>query len=563
MHVHLRINGFEKNEFLIQKLVQMYASCGSLDDARKVFSELSPGNVFTWNALLRGNVVGGRRWEYGTLSVFSEMIESGVDPNVYSFSCLIKSLAGSPSRIQGMKTHALLIKNGILESSLLIRTSLVDMYFKCRKIRMAVKLFDESSERDVVLWGAVIAGFAHNRLHREAIEYLRWMASEGTSPNSVVLATILPVIGELGNRKLGRELHCYAVKYFTNYQNWPFIHSALIDMYCKCRDMVSGRMIFYGCAKRTTVSWTALIAGYVLNARLDQALRSVVWMQQEGIRPDVVLVATVLPVCAKLGALNQGKEIHGYAVRNGFFPNISISTSLMIMYSTCGNLQYSRRVFSCLERKNIIAWTAMVDSFVKNDRLVEALDVVRSMLLTGQHRPDYISVGRMLRICGQLGALKLGKEIHAQVLRRKLEGIPLVAAEIISFYGRCGMVDFSRVVFDGVDSPGSLTWTGIIESYGINGLQKEALKLFGEMVASGFSPNRFTFDVLLSVCEDAGLVNEALEVFDMLTRRFKVKASDEQFDRLVSLLDQAGRNEEAKKFLSLRSSATGILSHHF
>ena len=71
------------------------------------------------------------------------------------------------------------------------------------------------------------------------------------------------------------------------------------------------------------------MSGYVSNGRLEQALRSIVWMQQEGFKPDVVTVATILPVCAQLRALRQGKEIHGFVVKNEFLPNVSVVTSLM------------------------------------------------------------------------------------------------------------------------------------------------------------------------------------------------------------------------------------------
>ncbi|MQM10056.1 hypothetical protein Taro_042942 [Colocasia esculenta] len=553
VHVHIRVNGLERNEFLLTKLVRMYAACGSPDDARRVFVRLPPGSVYPWNALLRGNVVGSGRWGHGALDVFEEMREAGVELNQYSFSCVIKTLAGSPSAIQGMKTHALMIKKGFVESSVMLRTSLIDMYFKCRKIRVAVKLFDEIPKKDIVSWGAVIAGFAHNGLRREAVEYLRCMSSEGIAPNSVILATILPVIGELRERRLGREVHAFVIKYFRDYHKWTFIHSGLIDMYCKCGDLTSGRRVFYGCSKRTAVSWTALMSGYFANGRLDQALRAIVWMQKEGLKPDVVSVATVLPACAKLKALKQGMEIHGFALRSGFLPNISIATSLMTMYSSCGNLQYSCNVFDTLERKNVIAWTAMIDSYLKNARPHDAVDVFRSMQLS-KHRPDSVSMARILRTCGELEALKLGKGIHAQLLRRKIEGIPFVTAEIINMYGRCGEIGMARAVFEEVESKGSLTWTSIIEAYGFNGLHEDAIHLFDLMLSRRFIPNHFTFDVVLSICDNAGLHTEALKVFDSMVRRYKLKASAEQYDCIIGLLNRVGCRDEAQRFVYLRSA---------
>ncbi|KAK2977731.1 hypothetical protein RJ640_026974 [Escallonia rubra] len=53
----------------------------------------------------------------------------------------------------------------------------------------------------------------------------------------------------------------------------------------KCGDMGSGRKFFYGSMERNAISWTALMSGYVSNGRLEQTLRLIVWMQQEGFKP--------------------------------------------------------------------------------------------------------------------------------------------------------------------------------------------------------------------------------------------------------------------------------------
>ncbi|KAJ0972938.1 hypothetical protein J5N97_020897 [Dioscorea zingiberensis] len=555
IHVHIRINGLGSNEFLLTKLVEMYAACGSPEDARKVFDDIPSKSVYPWNALLHGNVVSGRRWSLGPLDIFSEMRVLGVDANEYTYACLIKSFAGSPAFLQGMKAHALLIKNGYVDASLLLRTSLIDMYFKCGKIRMAMKVFDEIPERDVVLWGAVIAGFAHNRLQKEALEYLRWMGSEGIEPNSVIVTMILPVIGELAERKLGREIHAYVLKRFRDYHKLVFVHSGLIDMYCKCGDMVSGRHVFYGSRERNVVSWTALMSGYASNGRLEQALRSLVWMQKEGVEPDVVSIATALPVCAQLKALKQGKEIHAYALKRRFLPNISLSTSLMTLYAECGNLAYSWSLFGLMEKKSIIAWTALIDSNLKNHRPYEALDVFR-MMHSENRRPDAVVIGRILSAAGCLGTRKLGKEIHGQVLKRKLESIPFVIAEVMNMYGKCRDIQNAQRVFDRVQSIGSLTVTAIIEAYGYNCQYREALALFDRMLLKGFIPNHYTFDAVLNFCEKEGLHDRALELFDVMVRNYNLKASEDNYDCIIRLLNHAGRIDEAQRFVHLKSILT-------
>ncbi|RZB53208.1 Pentatricopeptide repeat-containing protein, chloroplastic [Glycine soja] len=367
----------------------MYTACGSLEDAQKLFDGLPCESVYPWNALLRGTVVSGKRRYIDVLKTYTEMRALGVELNVYSFSNVIKSFAGATAFLQGLKTHGLLIKNGLVDNYIL-RTSFIDKYFKCGKVMLACRVFEEIPERDIVVWGAMLAGFAHNRLQREVLEYVRWMVEEGVKLSSVVMTIVIPVIWEVCLRRLGQEFHAYVVK-TKSYSKLVPVQSALIDMYCKCGGMISARQVFYGSKERNVVCWTALMAGYAVNGKLKQALRSTIWMQQEGFRPDVVTLATVLPVCAQLRALEQGKQIHAYALKHWFLP----------MYSKCGVFEYSRRLFDNMEQRNVISWTAMIDSYIENGYLCEALGVIRSMQLS-KHRPDSVGIRRMLSVCGEL-----------------------------------------------------------------------------------------------------------------------------------------------------------------
>ncbi|XP_057435889.1 pentatricopeptide repeat-containing protein At1g71460, chloroplastic [Lotus japonicus] len=550
VHTHIRINGLESNVFLRTKLVHMYTSCGSLEDARKLFDGLSCESVYPWNALLRGTVISGKRRCGDVVEAYSEMRALGVELNVYSFTNVIKSFAGASAFFQGLKTHALLVKNGLVDNPIL-RTSLIDMYFKCGKVKLARRVFEEMSERDVVVWGAMLAGFAHNRLQREVLEYVRWMVDEGVKPNSVIMTIVIPVVGEVRARRLGQELHAYVVK-TKSYSKQVPIQSALIDMYSKCGDLRSARQVFYSSAERNVVCWTALMSGYASIGKLEQALRSTIWMQQEGFRPDVVTIATVLPICAQLRALEQGKQIHAYALKHWFLPNVSITSSLMVMYSKCGVIDYSARLFDVMEQRNVISWTAMIDSYMENGYLYEALGVIRSMQLS-KHRPDSVAISRMLSVCGELKLSKLGKEIHGQILRRDFSSVHFVSAELINMYGALGDVNKAKLVFDAVPAKGSMTWTALIRAHGYNELYQDAIDLFDHMRSNGSSPNHFTFEVILFICDRAGFVGDACRIFNLIPR-YKIKASKEHFAIMVRLLTRCGKLEQAQRFVQMSSS---------
>lgn len=71
-------------------LVNMYAKCGSVEDARKVFDALGKRDVVTWTALIAGYVQQGLCQE--ALRIYSTMRQEDLmPPNSVTFVCLLQA----------------------------------------------------------------------------------------------------------------------------------------------------------------------------------------------------------------------------------------------------------------------------------------------------------------------------------------------------------------------------------------------------------------------------------------------------------------------------------------
>jgi len=390
----------------------------------------------------------------------------------------------------------------------------------------------------------MITSLARNGMIKEVLGYTRLMLVEGITPSLVVMTVILDVIGKAGARNLGREAHGFVLK--NMYYRELSILSALIDMYQKCGDVGSGSRILFGVMKRNGDFWIGLVSG-----RLEVEMRSVIRLKR--FRPGAAAVASLLPICAKLRALKQGKEIHAYALRHWLLPNVTIVSSLMVLYSKCGVIEYSIKLFDEMERKNVVSWTAMIDSCIENGGVCEALGVMRSMTWMTKHKPDTVTMARMLHVCGELRVLKLGKEVHGQVLKRGFASVHYVAAGLIDMYGVCGDVGKAKLVFSVVPDKGSMAWSALIRAYGHKEWYQEAIDLFDGMISNGCSPNRFTFEAVLSICDRAGYVEDSLRIFDLMSR-YKVEASKEHCTCMIRLLTRYGKLDEAQRYLEMSSS---------
>ncbi len=62
MHVHEQViqSGCESNVFVGSSLVDMYAKCGSMDDAHNMFNSMPSQSVVSWRALILGHMKCGQ-----------------------------------------------------------------------------------------------------------------------------------------------------------------------------------------------------------------------------------------------------------------------------------------------------------------------------------------------------------------------------------------------------------------------------------------------------------------------------------------------------------------------
>ncbi|KAJ0975805.1 hypothetical protein J5N97_017770 [Dioscorea zingiberensis] len=93
VHQFIRRQGIKEDKFVLTALVDMYAKCGSLEDALIVFLKMTQKDVFTWTVLIAGFATYG----YGKVSfkLFSMMQCEGVEPNETTFVALLKACSNA------------------------------------------------------------------------------------------------------------------------------------------------------------------------------------------------------------------------------------------------------------------------------------------------------------------------------------------------------------------------------------------------------------------------------------------------------------------------------------
>jgi pentatricopeptide repeat protein len=215
-------------------------------------------------------------------------------------------------------------------------------------------------------------------------------------------------------------------------------------------------------------------------------------------------------------------------------------------------------VFDGMTGPDKVSWTALIDGCVKNGRHDEAIDCFRAMLLDGVE-PDYVTLIAVISACAEVGALGLGMWVHRLVVRQGLErNVRLVvrqglernvrvANSLIDMYARCGQVELAAQVFRSMRKRTVVSWNSMIVGFAANGRCTDAVELFEEMRRQGFKPDAVTLTGVLTACSHAGLTDEGLRYYDLMTTEHGVASRMEHYGCVVDLLGRAGRLDEAMR----------------
>ncbi|KAL5059168.1 hypothetical protein RYX36_030772, partial [Vicia faba] len=194
--------------------------------------------------------------------------------------------------------------------------------------------------------------------------------------------------------------------------------------------------------------------------------------------------------------LNLTKQLHALLIVFGKSQNVVLSTKLINLYVTLGDISLSRSTFNHINKKNIYSWNSIISAYVRFGRYNEAMNCV-NQLFSNDLRPDFYTFPPILKACVDFDD---GKKVHCCVFKMGFENDVFVAASLIHLYSRVRVLDVAYKVF--VDMPvrdvGS--WNAMISGFCQNGDAAGALGVLNRMKCEGVEMDTVTVSSILPVC---------------------------------------------------------------
>ncbi|KAG9442313.1 hypothetical protein H6P81_018167 [Aristolochia fimbriata] len=361
-------------------------------------------NIVVYNSILRGLIIGSR--PESSFFYFSKMRRQGVTPDKHTYPLLLKASSKIKSGNQ-TQIHAQTVKFGF-DSDPFVENALVSAYGNGGELDFAFRVFYEITERDSITWTAIIDGCVKNGRALDSLKLFLGMRSSGVEPDGVTIAVVLSAIATVADVSFGKCVH--GLYLARGKVNWDvYLGSALIDMYAKCGLCDDARKVFDEIPHRNVVCWSALIEGYVQSSRSKEALSVFQNMLfKSEVKPNEATLVSVLGACSQMGALEQGRLLHAYAVESNLELNMSLGTSLIDMYAKCGSISESFMIFKALPRKDVYPWTAMITGLAMHGHGKRSLDLFSTMLSSGV-QPNAVTFTGVLCACSHGGLVDQGR----------------------------------------------------------------------------------------------------------------------------------------------------------
>ncbi|GMH22308.1 hypothetical protein Nepgr_024151 [Nepenthes gracilis] len=425
--------GFLGNVILESSLVDVYGKCGIMSEARRMFDEVENPNAVSWNVIVRRYLEVGD--EEAALCVFFEMIYKGVRSLTFTFSNALVACSRISALGEGTQIHGVAVKINYEEDEV-VSSSLIDMYVKCGNLDGARKIFDQPSSKNLISWTSIVSGYAMCGRTKEARElfnempersivswnamltgytqFCQWedalnfiflMIQHKCDVDHVTLGLILNVCAGLSNVEFGKQVHGYSYRhgFYSNVS----VGNALLDMYGKCGCLRCSRIWFYQMSDlRDTISWNSLMTSYASHHLSQQVITIFTDMQRET-APNKYTFATLLAACADIFALKQGKQIHGFIIRNDYAIDDVLLGALVSIYSKCHLLDYALKVFKEADPGDVVLWNSMILGCCRHDKGMEALQLFGLMKQEGV-KPDHVTFLAILHACICGGYVELG-----------------------------------------------------------------------------------------------------------------------------------------------------------
>ncbi|ESQ32893.1 hypothetical protein EUTSA_v10005512mg [Eutrema salsugineum] len=450
-------------------------------------------------------------------------------------------------------THCCTIKCGYM-ADVYVSNRILDSYTKLGFLSHAHKLFDEMPERDSVSWNTMISGYTSCVRLESAWRLFTSMRRSGCKGDGYSLSRLLKGVAFAKRLDLGQQLHSLVLK--GSYECNLYVGSSLVDMYAKCERVEDAFEAFQEISEPNSVSWNALIAGFVRLRDIKTAFWLLGSMEMEGtVRLDDGTFAPLLTLLDDPMFYSLSGQAHAKVLKLGLEQEITVRNALITSYADCGSVSDAKRVFDGLRgSKDLVTWNSMIAGFSKHEQKESAFELFIKMQRTWIETDVYTYTSILSACSGEEHEI-FGKSLHGLVLKKGLEQITSVSNALISMYIQfpTGAIKDALSLFESLESKDLVSWNSILTGLSQKGPSEDAVKFFRCLRSSDIEVDDYAFSAVLRSCSDLATLQLGQQIHALATKS-SFETNEFVTSSLILMYSKCGVIENARKCFEQISS---------
>ncbi|EPS61154.1 hypothetical protein M569_13643, partial [Genlisea aurea] len=488
IHCQIVVNSLKNLEpFLIDHVLKSSGgySARAINYATGILSRMQCPDPFSASRAIRYLSQHGQFRE--ALSIYVQIHRLGFSPNTYALSSVLRACARILCKAGGLMIHGQVKKLGF-SGVIFVQTSLLDFYSKIGEMEIAQRLFDgirgknvvtwnsmlsgyvkhgdlamaqcvfdEMPQKDVISWNSMVSGYARANDMQQAYELFRRMPERNpASWNAMITGYV-----ESGKIELARSFF----DAMPQRNNVSYI--TMISAYSKNGDVESAKDLYdQVVVGKDTLLYNSMISCYAQNNRAKEALQLFDEMLKPNVNipPDKMTLASAVSACSQLGDSKSGAWIESYMAECGIRMDDHLATSLIDLYTKCSNVDKAHNLFTALEKKDVVSYTAMILGCGVNGRADESVRLFEEMLSVGII-PNTVTVTGMLTAYCHAGLVEEGYRCLTSMEKYGLAPSPDHYALVVDLLGRNGKLEEAHELIKGMKTePHAGVWGALLLS---------------------------------------------------------------------------------------------------
>ena len=432
-HLHARILRVEQglDAYLGSGLIDMYAKCGRLGLARRVFDGLGEQNEVSWTCLITG--VARFELEEDALALFNQMRQASAVLDDFTLATVLGVCSGESYAAIGELLHGYTVKSG-MDSSVPVGNAIITMYAKCgnaEKAYSAFRLmplrdtiswtamitafsqngdvdrarecFDLMPERNVITWNSMLSTYIQHGFLEEGLKLYVLMRRKGVEPDWITFASSIRACADLAVVKLGMQVVSHAIKFGLSSD--VSVANSIVTMYSRCGQIKEAQKVFDSIHGKNLISWNAMMAAYAQNGLGRKVIETFEDMLKTECKPDHISYTSVLSGCSHMGLVVEGKHYFDSMTKVfGISPTNEHFACLVDMLGRAGLLDQAKNLIDEMPFKpNATVWGALLGACrIHHDSQLAETAVKNLMELNVEDSGGYVLLANIYAESGEL-----------------------------------------------------------------------------------------------------------------------------------------------------------------